>query len=78
MANKNLPMGGPNKKGTYPSQNIAGEADQVRGSEIPANIAQGEAKPQPGLGWQDKGRMSHEGEGDAGGTWGKDKKHNPY
>ncbi len=71
MPKKNFPMGDAKKNGTYPSQNMAGEADQVRGNEIPASIQQETAKPQPVINWQDKGKMAHEGEGDAGGTWKK-------
>lgn len=70
MPKNSFPMGNADK-GQYPSQNMKGDADQVRGSEVPADIKQDVAKPQPSIGWKDKGRMASEGEGDAGTTWSK-------
>lgn len=70
MPKNSFPMGNADK-GQYPSQNMKGDADHVRGNEMPQNTKQEVAKPQPSLGWQDKGRMASEGEGDAGTTWGK-------
>lgn len=72
MPKKNFPMGDAKGSNSYPSQNMAGDADNVRGTEIPTSIQQGEAKPMPAAKRQDAGKMSHEGEGDAGGTWGKE------
>lgn len=67
MPKNSFPMGN-SDNGQYPSQDMKGNADQVRGNKMPSTSHGLVVKPQPSIGWKDKGKMESEGEGDAGRT----------